>query len=198
MSFPLTAGSHRVEGPAELAGLVRADAAAGGSVVPGERPSAWLLGLSLPRDLLVALCAGMLREPDAALVAEGVRLAVALHPSPTDPLVLGLLGHHDPALLLQHDPAQPGRSVEDTALWGAMQVTDLSDDAARAELLRRLRHAGLPQWEAAVLIPHGSLAELQRWWPALVSEGIVADHAEAVAARVARGDDGGRWLASRG
>ncbi len=201
MSFPLAIGSHTLASPPELAELVGRDADVGGLVVEGQRPSAWLVGLwqegQLTRDDVLALGAGMLRQPVAGLIAEGARLAEALHPSPLGPLVVAAAGAHDPLVLLQVDPALPERSVEDTLLRASVLVGDHSDRAARRSLLQRLRHAGLPELEVEVLLPHGEVEELRRWWPALQSEGVPEAVEALVAARIATGDDGGQWLAAR-
>jgi len=201
MSFPLTIGPHQLASPPELAELVGRDADVGGLVVEGQRPSAWLVGLwqegQLTRDDVLALGAGMLRQPVAGLITEGARLAEALHPSPLGPLVVAAAGAHDPLVLLQVDPALPERSVEDTLLRASVLVGDHSDRAARRSLLRRLRHAGLPDLEGEVLLPHGEVEELRRWWPALQSEGVPEAVEALVAARIAKGDDGGQWLAAR-
>jgi len=202
MSFPLTIGEHVVEDPPALAALVARDAAGpGGSVVVGQRPWEWILALveqgALPTELAVGLAAALLQQPDAATIAEGARLASALHPSPLDELVVHALGAHDMLVLLQVDPAEPSRSVEDTLLHAAVAVAPLGAADHRAALLERLRNAGLSGLEARVLLTHGELWELRRWLPALRSEGLPSGSEELVAQRVARGDEAGRWLAGQ-
>jgi hypothetical protein len=143
----------------------------------------------------VGLAAALLQHPTAVTVAEGARLAIALHPSPLDDLVVLALDAHDPALLLAVDPAGGGASVEDTLLRAAALVARLDDAFLRDKVLTRLRHAGLPELELAVLAAYGDLAELQRWLPALLEEDLGDGGRRRLAARVARDDEGGRWLA---
>jgi len=203
MPFPLSIGAHTVAGPPELAALAQGDAdGPGGTVVEGQRPAQWVMGLvasgDLERRLAIGLGAALLQHARPATVAEGARLAEALHPSPLSPLVVHALSAHDTLLLLQVDPARPDRSVEDTLLRSAVAVADLRDQGVRGQVLERLRHAGLPELEAEVLLEHGTIEELRRWVPALRSEGLSEAVQERVRARVARGDDGARWLGGQG
>jgi len=169
--------------------------------VPAQRPWQWVMGLveadRLERRLAIGLGAALLQHADPVTVAEGARLATALHPSPLDALVVHAVGAHDALLLLQVDPAEPDRSVEDTLLRAAVAVGDLADAEVRRGLLSRLRNAGLPELEAEVLLLHGDLGELRRWVPALQSEGLSEASVARVRRRLTVGDEGARWLAGR-
>lgn len=202
MSFPLQIADRTVDSPPELAELVRQDAdGPGGSVVPDQRPWEWVMGLvgssRLDHGLALALGAALLREADPATVAEGARLARALHPSPLDELLVHAVDAHDPLVLLQVDPAEPSRSVEDTLLRAVVELADLRPPAVRGRVLEHLRHAGLPGLEIRVLLRHGDVEDLRRWLPAVLEEGLDEEGLALVGERVAQGDDGGRWLAGR-
>jgi len=199
MPFPLTVGGRNVASPPELAALAQADAAgAGGTVVAGQRPWQWILGLvqsgALDAKLAMGLGAALLQNANAVTVAEGARVAEALHPSPLGRLVLLALDAHDSALLLQNDPARPDSSVEDSLLRCAVVVAPLDQPGVRERLLTRLRHAGLPDLELIVLLAHGSLDEVRWWMPALLEEELEAHDLVLVRGRAARDDEVAAWL----
>lgn len=200
MPFPLRIGDRVVASPPELASLALADAAGpGGTLVPGQRPARWVADLvatgALEAKLAIGLGAALIQHPNPVAVAEGARLAVALHPSPLGDMVVLALDAHDAGLLLQVDPAGDGASVEDSLLRSAVKVARLSEPFLRDRVLTRLRHAGLPDLELQVLAEHGSLSELQTWIPALLEEPLGDEGIDRLRARVGRGDEGGRWLA---
>ncbi len=199
MSFPVTVGGRVVASPPELAALAQADAnGPGGTVVPGLRPWQWIVGLvqagALDPKLAMGLGAALLQNANPVTVAEGARLAEALHPSPLDRLVLLALDAHDAALLLQNDPARPEFSVEDSLLRSAAAVAPLDNDTVRANLLTRLRHAGLPELELIVLLAHGSPTEIALWMPALLEEGLDEQGWMLVRGRAGRDDEVAGWL----
>ncbi len=189
MTFPLHAGTRRVDSPLELGLLVRADCRLGGTVVAGLRPWQWVvqlvLGGSLEPAMARALAAGLVRMPEAPCVAEGARLAAALGDRAIGDLLVSALRAHDPGLLLEPDPADPVHSVEDAILRAVTTLCDLGDPVLRHEVLERLRHAALPAEEVAVLCRWGDDAELDLWLPAVRAEGIPANLQEAVAGRLA-------------
>jgi hypothetical protein len=171
VTFPLTVGDRTLaDGPA-LAALVR-DAA------------------GLDRGEAVALATALLAHPDAATVCEGARLASALGERALAGALLSALTSLDTALLMQVDPGRAGESVEDTLLLLAATLADLDDDAVRRDLLERLRNAGLPHAELRVLCEHGDAEDLRTWLPAVLTEDLGDDERDALARRVARGDEG--------
>jgi hypothetical protein len=203
MPFPLTLAGRVISSPHELAALAQADAAGeGGSVIPGLRPWQWVLGLvadgSLEPRLAMGLGAALLQNPNPVTVAEGARLAVGLHPSPLDRLVVLALDAHDAALLLQVDPGRPGASVEDSLLRSAVEVAPLDDALTRTTVLTRLRNAGLPALEFQVLMEHGTLADVRRWMPALLEEGLEDEDRPHLQKRIERGDEVAIWLQEQG
>ena len=203
MSFPLTVGDRVVASPPELAALAQADAdGPGGLVVPGQRPVQWILGLvqsgALDAKLAMGLGAALLQNASPVTVAEGARIAVALHPSPLDRLVVLALDAHDATVLLQVDPARPTYSVEDSLLRSAVAVAPLHERFVFDKVLTRVRNAGLPGLELAVLMAHGQLEDLQQWLPALLEEGLDAEDMPHIRERIARGDEGGQWLGAQG
>lgn len=195
---PLRVGDRVAATTAALGALAREDAATGGTVIPGERPNAWIADLvadgRLAQPLAVGLCAALLRASEGPAVAEGARLAVRLGEPALGALLLHALDGHDVGLLLQVDPGDPGRSVEDTLLRCAARAADLSDPATREPFLERLRNAALQAEELFTLCDHGTAEELARWLPAILTEGVPAAAEAAVASRLARGDDGAALL----
>ncbi len=199
MPFPLTVGGRTVASPPDLAALAQADArGAGGTVVAGQRPWQWILGLvqggALDEKLAVGLGAALLQNANPVTVAEGARIAEALHPSPLGRLVLLALDAHDSVLLLQNDPARPEFSVEDSLLRSAVVVAPLDQPTVRERLLTRLRHAGLPELEWIVLLAHGSVDEMRWWMPALLEEDLEEHDVALVRGRAAREDEVAAWL----
>jgi len=199
MPFPLTVGGRTVASPPELAALAQTDAdGPGGTVVPGKRPCEWIPELvasgALELGLARGLGAALLQNANPTTVAEGARIAQALTPSPLDQLVLMALDVHDAVLLLQNDPARPEFSVEDSLLRSAVEVAPLDDDATRAKLLMRLRHAGLPELELQVLLDHGSLVEVAHWMPALLEEGVGEEGLGRLRTRASSDDGVAAWL----
>jgi hypothetical protein len=198
VGFPVTIAGRQLASPAALAQLVRTDAAAGGStVVPGCGPSTWLLGVDgLSRRELVGLAAALVALPEAASIAEGARLAVAVGDSALGPLLLQAVASHDVGLLLAPDPPGGG-AVEDALLQAAAAVADLRDRDRRDALLTQLRQAGRTDLELLILLAHGSAEELAHWLPAVLVEGgaIEPDQLAQLTA-LAAGDDA-RALAIR-
>ncbi|MEZ4238459.1 MAG: hypothetical protein R3F59_20365 [Myxococcota bacterium] len=195
MSFPLTVGGREIPDPPSLATLVRMDAgAASGQVVPGKRPAEWVADLvadgALEQRLAVGLAAALIQHPAAETVCEGARLAVALGEPVLGRVILRALDAHDTGLLLGTDPADPAASVEDVLLRGGVALAELSDDAVRGALLERLRHAGLPGLEVAVLARWSTPEELRQWLPAVLAEALTEAGVAALADRLAVGDEG--------
>lgn len=195
MPFPIRVGDRELPDPPSLAALVRADAGpASGTVVPGQRPNAWIVGLvdagALERRLAIGLAAALLQHPEAATVCEGARLAERLGERLLGGVIVRALAAHDTALLLQVDPGGAGESVEDTLLRVAPRLADLSDPAVRRPLLERLRHAGLPAIEVPLLCEHGDAEDLRTWLPAVLAEGVGVAELDALGRRLLRDDDG--------
>lgn len=190
MPFPVSLGSTTwPDGPALLAAVADDARAGGGSVVAGQYPSQWLLGLvsagALEQDLAVGLVAALLRSSsEAAVLAEATRIAVALDEGALGALVVACLEAFDTGVLLTSDPRGEAESVEDLLLRAAVHLADLDQPELRARVLPRLRHAGLPELELAVLAAHGDLEELQLWLPPVLVEPLSPPGAAALAARV--------------
>lgn len=203
MPFPLTIARRRIADPRSLATLVVGDAeAGGGQVVPGQLPSAWVYALvragQLEAPLAVALAAALLRSGRPGAVAAGARLSALLQDPELHQLFVHALDGLDIGVLLTADPCSQGTSVEDALLRAWVAVAPLRDDAVRADLLDRLRRAGLHDLELSVLCSHGSPEELRQWLPAAltgeptqwgaVARGLVRlDGAEAVVAASLQG-----------
>ncbi len=175
MPFPLTIGTVAVSTPPELAALVRSDAHTP-ALIPGKRPCDWLVDLveagELERELVVELAAALLQHPEAMSVTEGARVGAILGEAKLAELMLRALDGHDLALLLAPDPADLDSSVEDTVLRAAGRIVSAEDDAIRELLLTRLRYAGLPDVELAILCRWGSVHEMRVWLPAVLSESV--------------------------
>ncbi|MCB9686407.1 MAG: hypothetical protein H6735_15300 [Alphaproteobacteria bacterium] len=189
MPFPLTFGDRTFADPAGLASFAREEAIA--PTLP-ERPCDWVPGLvrdgALEARLATALSAAFLQHAEAATICEGARLAVRLRDPVLGPILLRALQEHDTALLLQPDPADADRSVEDTLLHAAPAVVDLEDAELRRPLLEALRNAGLPEVEIPVLARHGDATDLRQWLPAVLAEGLSGEHLALLEER-ASGED---------
>lgn len=195
MPFPITVGEHTwADGPALLAAVLADARAGGGTVIDDAPPSTWVADLVeqgvLEHALAVGLVAAVLQQAsEASAVAEAARLAARLDHPDLGELLLTSLDAFDTGLLLTADPLAPGRSVEDALLEGAYLLTDLSDDETRADLLPRLRNAGLTGMECRALAAHGSPDEIRTWLPAVLIEGLPEGAAAALAAGLRRGGD---------
>lgn len=174
MTFPLTIGGQTVSDPPGLAALVRADTAAGGIVLPGQRPRDWVPALVakglLPDQLAAGLVAALLQEDSPALLVECAHLARALHDTRLGPVLLAAVDAHDVGVLLV--PGEEGRSVEDLLLLAATELVDANDPSLRKPLLDHLRHAGLTAAELAVLAGGATAEEVRTWLPAILQEDL--------------------------
>lgn len=192
MPFPLVVGAHTFANAPSFAAAVTADAkSGGGTVVPGRLPSRWVVDLvrsdGLEREVAVGLAAALIRARDAASVCEGARLAALLaEPKLAEMLPVALAGH-DTGLLLHADPVMPGQSVEDALLraWSVLAPVDAPE--VRAELLGKLRHAGLADVEAHVLATFGAADEIRRWLPVVLIEGLPRGATDSLALGFRRG-----------
>ncbi|MCA9488831.1 MAG: hypothetical protein KC621_02890 [Myxococcales bacterium] len=189
MPFPLIVGDRSFEDPAALAAFVREESLA--PTLP-DRPCDWVPELVrqgvLEERLATALSAAFLQHEEAATICEGARLAVRLRDPVLGPILMRALLEHDTAVLLQPDPAEADRSVEDTLLHAAPRVVDLADPDLRRPLLEALRNAGLPEEEVPVLARHGDAVDLRQWLPAVLAEGLSEEHRALLEER-ARGED---------
>jgi hypothetical protein len=196
--FPIQLGALSVATPAQLGAVARDDARAGGTVIPGKRVFEWAHSLVASGDLdragCAGLCAALLRHGDAATIAEGARLAALLGARELGPLILHALEGHDTGLLLEPDPIEPTRSVEDALLRSAASLVDLADPVVREAVLVRLRNSALRAEEARVLATWATPAEIAAWMPALLVEGFPAEARDALDARLAAGGDGAAAL----
>lgn len=185
MPFPLRVAGRRITTGQDLFQLVVADARArGATVVAGRAPHQWVGDLvaagALEAEVAAALVAVMLNGTDAGVVAEGARLAARVE----HPMVKGLfpaaVDAQDVGLLLHADPFVPNSSVEDALLraWATVAPTD--DEAVRKPLIERLRNAGLSDVETAVLVRHGTPAEIREVLPAVFIEGVPTGVPEAL------------------
>lgn len=193
MPFPLRLAGKKIENARDLGALFVADAHAhGNSVFPGEAPHVWALRLvsrgAVDVDVASALVALVLVSRDPAAVAEAARFGARLPPALLQSLFPAAIDAQDTGVLLHPDPFQPERSVED-ALLAAWAATVADDIAVRGPLLERLRNAGLPALEVAILARHGTPDELRATLPQVFTEGVPAGTAEALGPILARGDD---------
>ncbi|MBW1881732.1 MAG: hypothetical protein JRI25_00165 [Deltaproteobacteria bacterium] len=195
MPFPLTLAEHTWKDGPELLAAVLADAkAGGGQVVAGHGPSHWLGDLvdqgALEPELAVGLVAALLQQRgDAGAVSEAARLAVQLGRDELGELVVMSLDAFDTALLLTADPLHSGASVEDALLTAAVQLADLAIPEMRAQLLPRLRNAGLTGLECQLLAQHGDENEIRLWLPAVLTEGLPDGASGALVEGLARGGE---------
>lgn len=185
MSFPLRIAGRRIGAGQELVSLFVADARArGDTVVPGQAPHAWILGLvdagQLPREVVSALAAVLLNSGAAPAVAEAARLAVALGTAECRALFPAAVDAQDTSVLLHADPFVPGSSVEDALLRAWASLARADDPAVRADLLDRLRNAGLPAVEAEVLARYGTPEELRAGVEQILAEGVPTGVSEAL------------------
>lgn len=187
MPFPVRIDDRLLEPPALAAWLAGLPEGAAGEV------SALIDSGQLTLEEAAALAGSFLSQPDARLLSEGARVAVRVGDRRLGPILLHALDAFDPAVWLQPDPDGSGRSVEDTLLGAAVGLAG-PDPVLRQALLQRMRNAGLPDHELALLCAHGSAAELRRWLPAILSEGVPSAAIPAVTARLARGDEGSEVL----
>ena len=142
-----------------------------------------VMGDQIDVDAAVGLAAALLGGSDPAGVAEGARLASRLGDPRLVAFVERVVEQQDLAILLAPDPLAPlvgmGASVEDALLRTWAELAPLLEDRRRAELLERLRHAGLRDLELGVLARVGSEEEVDLWLPTILSEGVPPDAASA-------------------
>jgi hypothetical protein len=194
MPFPLRIGLQTFSSAPAFAHAVIQDCRAGGStVVPGLEPSQWVPDLvrtgALEAELAVALGAALMRAKNAAAITEGARIAMALDDRRLGAMLPNAVAGHDIGLLLHGDPLRPGQSVEDALLRAWAAVGPLEDAATRAEVLERLRNASLTEAEIQVVSLWSSPAEIRRWLPAIVVEGLAESSMPTLAAGFRRGAD---------
>ncbi len=194
MPFPITIGDLTAVDAPSLGQLALQDCrSGGGSVVPQQRPSRWIMDLvrqgALDGKLAIGLAAGLLQSNEAAALAEGARLAKDLGDAKLGEMIGLLLEVLDIGILLTRDPLRADRSVEDTLLIAWAELADSTDAETRAALLTRLRNAGMSELETGVLVRRGTPEEIRMWLPAIAREGVPRAAATAVAAGLARGGD---------
>ena len=193
MPFPLRLAGQKIANARDLGALFVADAHAGGNTVFGdEAPHAWMSRLvdkgAIDLDVAIALVALVLASRDPAAVAEAARLGTKLPPELLQSLFPAAIDAQDTGVLLHPDPFMPNRSVED-ALLAAWAATAPDDLVVRGPLIERLRNAGLPDLEVAVLARHGTPDEIKQTLPLVFIEGVPAGTAEALGPILTRGDD---------
>lgn len=194
MPFPLRIGVQTFpNAPAFAQAVIEDCRSGGGSVVPGLEPSQWVPDLvrtgALEPDLAVALGAALLRARNPAAVAEGARIAMALGDSRLGEMLPNAVAGHDMGLLLHADPLRPGQSVEDALLRAWAAVGPLQDPDARGEVLERMRNASLSEAEIDIVASWCTPAEIRRWLPAIVIEGLPVATLPTLAAGFRRGAD---------
>ncbi|TNE83998.1 MAG: hypothetical protein EP330_31015 [Deltaproteobacteria bacterium] len=174
MTFPLSIAGRTVTDPPGLAALVRADAAAGGAILAGQRPRDWVPALVrqglLPAQLAVGLVAALLQDPSPSTLVECTHLARALGDRRLGTVLAAAVDAHDVGVLLV--PGEEGRSVEDLLLLAAAELAEVDDAEFRGNLLDRLRHAGLASAELQVLARGGNAEEVRTWLPAILAEAL--------------------------
>jgi hypothetical protein len=192
MNFPITVCGLTFTNPRAFSAAVIEDAKAGGGrFVEGKRPCVWLKEAmkagEIDRVNVLSLVAFLAQSDEAAAVAEGIRIALALSLGELSPVFIAVLEHGGLDILLQPDPLTPQDSIQDAFLMGALALMDQNDDESRAVVLRHLRHGGLQEEEAKLILGHGSVEELQAHLPAIWLD-LIPTPAE-VAVALVRGKD---------
>lgn len=189
--FPRDIAGQTFPDAPTLAATVRADAqAGGGTVVPGEHPSTWL-GRALTedeveRELIVGLCAALIRAGHPASVVEAAVLATEHGLHELAPVFRAAVAGLDIGVLLHPDPRRDGGSVEDALLRAWARVEDGTADRT-TELLDRLSHAGLRDVELATLARLGDEEAILARLPAILAENLPVEDVESLAHALARG-----------
>lgn len=186
MKFPLEVGEATFDSPMHLARAVLTDARTGEATLPGaDSPSAWLLMCledgTLEPDMVRGLAATLIQARLPGALTEGARVAAGAKMPEFADLIRLALDAHDVGLLLSPDPFFSESSVEDVLLEAWVSLAPVADPEVRAALLGRLRHAGLPRQELQVLLTSGDEDELDRWMPAVLSEGLDDHQIDALA-----------------
>lgn len=184
MPFPVELDGHTFSRPPDLAVWVFDGARAGG--FPERALARAAREGRLSRDEAVGLCAALVQTADPPVVVCGARLAAAVGEPTLARLLAVAVEALDVGTLLSL--ADDGRSVEDHLLEAAAALLT-EDDAARAALLPRLRHAGLGAAEVRVLATRATAAELRALLPAALLEGLPPGTADALAAGLDREDE---------
>ena len=192
-AIPPRLADQKISNARELGALFVADARAGGNTVfGGEAPHVWAGRLvqkgAIDLDVAAALVALILGSGDPATVAEAARLGAKLPPSLLQSLFPAAIDAQDTGVLLHPDPFLPSRSVED-ALLAAWADTAPESLGVRALLLDRLRNAGLPDLEVALLARRGTPEEIGATLPQVFLEGVPPGTAEALTPLLSRGDE---------
>ena len=127
---------------------------------------------TLSGELVGGLAAALVQTRQPGPVAEGARIAAGLGDAKYARLLQAALEALDIGVLLHIDPVLPDQSVEDALLTGMTAVADVTDTEVRADLLTRLRNAGLILAELDILLRAGSPEELRWLLPSVLAEGI--------------------------
>jgi hypothetical protein len=177
MPFPFQFAGHTFHSAPEFAKAVVADIdAGGGKLVPDRRPSQWVIDIAKmgdkPKTLVVALAAALLQSDRPDAVAEAARMVTQLGSRELWDLLPLALDGHDVGLLLHADRFYPDQSVEDALLAALVIVGNLAASDVRKSVMERLRRAGLPGEELAILLQYGSVEEISVWLPAILVEGV--------------------------
>jgi hypothetical protein len=194
MDFPLKIAGHIVANAPALASLVLDDArAGGGTVIPGQRPSAWLAaavaeGL-IARRLAIGLAAALLQLGDPAGLVEAAELGARLGAEELGPVLRAAVDALDVGVLLERAPGAPDASVEDALLRGWAALAPADDPAALRALLERLRNAGLRDLELRALAERGSAELIAELLPFILVEELPASDVDVLARAIARGPD---------
>ena len=169
---------------------MRADAAAGGGeVVEGARPSGWLSSAfeagEVERELLLGLCAALVRSAHPQSVLEVALLAARCHLTELAPVFQAAVAGLDVGVLLHPDPHADGASVED-ALLRAWSSVEGGEGERLVALLDRLRHAGLRSEELAVLVRLADAETIARRLPPILVEALPVEDVDALATGLCR------------
>jgi len=193
LTFPRSIAGREFTDAPSLAAAVQADAAAGGStVVDGARPAEWLAGAlqeqEIDRELLVALCAALIRGASPPSVVEAAEVARSQDLHELAPVLQAAVAGLDVGVLLFPDPRRPNGSVEDALLtaWGAVEPGEAGRTMA---LLDRLRNAGLRAVELDVLSRLGSAETVRLRLPPILVEDLPVEDVASLAQALARGGD---------
>lgn len=142
----------------------------------------------MERELLIGLCAALVRAGRPAGVVEAAALARDVALQELAPVFSAALAGLDVGVLLHADPRGQDASVED-ALLRAWAAVEPGDPERLEHLLDRLRNAGLRDVELATLARHGTAADIRRHLPPILVEDLPVEDVTSLARALARGGD---------
>lgn len=184
MPFPATVDDQTYATPQELAAAVLQRAQSKPDT--DQRLADAAHSGVLSRDEAVGLCAALIQTGRPVAVAVGARLAKRLDAPALCSLLLLAHSALDMGTLLQ--TTTDDTSVEDLLL-GAAAALAKDNTEQRADVLSRLRIAGLGADEAQLAARHGTAKEIAQSLPSVLLEGLPDNTADAIAAGLMRGGE---------